>query len=47
MLKETENDETRFFWQIFVIGSISIEGARAHWANPPGYAYDFEIRPRP
>ena len=33
MLKETENEETKFFCQIFVIGSISIEGARAHWAT--------------
>ena len=29
MLKETEKEETRFFCQIFVIGGISIEGARA------------------
>ena len=28
MLKETENEETRLFRQIFVIGGISIEGAR-------------------
>ena len=26
MLKETENEETRLFWQIFVIGGILIEG---------------------
>ena len=35
MLKETENEETGFFWQIFAIGGISIEGARVssatHW----------------
>ena len=31
MLKETENDEIRLFCQIFVIGGISIEGARAPW----------------
>ena len=47
MLKETENEETRLFCQSFVIGVISIEGARAPWATPPGYAYDFEIRSRP
>ena len=29
VLKETENEETRLFCQIFVIGGISIEGARA------------------
>ena len=34
MLKETENEETRFFCQIFVIGGISIEGSRAPWATP-------------
>ena len=34
MLKETENEETRLFRQIFVIGDISIEGARAPWATP-------------
>ena len=34
MLKETENEETRFFSQIFVIGGISIEGSRAPWATP-------------
>ena len=33
MLKETENEETRRFCQIFVIGGISIEGARAPWAT--------------
>ena len=27
MLKETENEETRFFCQIFAIGGISIKGA--------------------
>ena len=42
MLKETENEETRLFCQIFVIGGISIEGP---WSPklPLGYAYDFEI----
>ena len=34
MLKETENEETRFFCQIFVIGGILIKEARAHWATP-------------
>ena len=34
MLNETENEETRLFCQIFVIGGISIEGARAPWATP-------------
>ena len=33
MLKETENEETRFFCQIFVIGGIPIEGAQAPWAT--------------
>ena len=32
--KKTENEETRFFCQIFVIGGILIEGARAPWATP-------------
>ena len=51
MLKETENEETRLFWQIFVIGGILIEAKPL--ATPgllgqtPGYAYDFEIRSRP
>ena len=34
MLKETENEETKLFRQIFVIGGISIEGVRAPWATP-------------
>ena len=34
MRKETANEETRFFCQIFAIGGISIEGARASWATP-------------
>ena len=34
MLKETENEETRLFCQIFVIGDTLIEGARAPWATP-------------
>ena len=34
MLKETENDKTRLFCQIFVIGGILIEGVRAPWATP-------------
>ena len=29
MLKETKNEETRLFCQIFVIGGILIEGARS------------------
>ena len=33
MLKETENEETRLFCQISVIGGISIKGARAPWAT--------------
>ena len=33
MLKETQNEETRLFCQIFVIGGISIEGTRAPWAT--------------
>ena len=42
MLKETENEETKLFCKIFVIGGVLIEGARARCA-PPGYTYDFEI----
>ena len=39
MLKETETEETTvFFCHIFIVGSISIGGARAPWA-PSGYAY--------
>ena len=34
MLKETENEETRLFWQIFAIGGILIEGVRVPWATP-------------
>ena len=34
ILKETENEETRYFCQIFVIGGISVEGARSPWATP-------------
>ena len=34
MLKETENEETRLFWQIFVIGGILIKGARVPSAIP-------------
>ena len=37
MLKETENKETRLFCQIFVIGGILLEGARAPWATPLGH----------
>ena len=33
MLKEIENEETRLFCQIFVIGGILIEGARVPWAT--------------
>ena len=32
MLKETENEEIRFFCQTFVIGGVLIEEARAPWA---------------
>ena len=28
MLKETENEETRLFWQIFAIGGILIKGTQ-------------------
>ena len=34
MLKETENEETRLFWQIFVVGGILIKGARVPSATP-------------
>ena len=34
MLKEIENEETRLFCEIFVIGGFAIEGARAPWATP-------------
>ena len=34
MLKETENEETRLFCEIFVVGGISSEGARAPQATP-------------
>ena len=34
MLKETENEDTRLFWQIFAIGGIFIEGARVSSAIP-------------
>ena len=47
MLKGTANEETRLFCQIFVIGGILIEEARAPLATSLGYAYDFEIRSRP
>ena len=47
MLKKTENVETRFFCQIFVIAGISIEGARAPEPPPLGYVFDFEIKSRP
>ena len=46
MLEETENEETRLFCQIFVIGRISIVGPGPP-GSPPGYAYDFEIISRP
>ena len=38
MLKETENQETRLFCHIFIIGGISIEGDPGSLV-PPGYAY--------
>ena len=47
MLKETENEEIRYFCQMFIISGISIEEARASWATPPGYAYNFEITSHP
>ena len=34
MLKETENEEARLFWQIFVIGGILIKGAQVPSATP-------------
>ena len=34
MQKEIENEETRLFWQIFVIGGILIKGARVTSATP-------------
>ena len=34
MLKETENEETRLFWQIYAIGGSLIEGARVSSATP-------------
>ena len=34
MLKETENEETRLVWQIFVISGILIKGARVTSATP-------------
>ena len=34
MQKETENEETSLFCQIFVIGSISIDGTQVPWATP-------------
>ena len=46
MLKETENEETRFFWQFFVIGGFLIKGAQVPSATP-GYANDFETRSLP
>ena len=33
MLKETKNEETKLFCQIFVVGGISIEVVRATWAT--------------
>ena len=35
MLQDTENEETRLFCHIFIIGGISIGGP-----GPPGYTYD-------
>ena len=46
MLKETENEETRLFWQIFATGGILIEGAG--FPRPlPRYTNDFETRSLP
>ena len=39
MLKETENEETRLFCHIFMIGGISIGGGGDLLVSP-GYAYD-------
>ena len=47
MLKETENEETRLFWQIFIVGGILIEGARVPSATPYSYANDFETNRSP
>ena len=41
MLKETENEETKFFCQIFFIGGILIEGGPGPLCHSSGYAYDF------
>ena len=39
--KKTENQETRLFCHIFIIGGILIGGTRALWYPPtPGYAYN-------
>ena len=46
MLKEIENEETRLFWQIFIIGGISIKGFGSP-RPPTGYANDFETRSLP
>ena len=46
MLKESENEETKPFCQIFIIGGISIEGGPGPLGHPPGCAYGFEIRSR-
>ena len=43
MLKETENEETRLFCQIFVIGGISIEGAGSPLATPMEEGYVITI----
>ena len=41
MLKETENEKTRLFCHIFIIGGISIWGESGLPGPPaPGYAYD-------
>ena len=40
MLKETENEETRLFCHIFIIGGISIGGGTGFLAPFRGYACD-------
>ena len=46
MLKETENEETRLFWEIFVICGILIKGARVPLATL-WHSNDFETRSLP
>ena len=46
MLKDTENEKTRLFWQIFVIGGILLREPGSP-RPPPVYANDFETRSLP